>query len=57
MPTLTMKWSAPATGRIGAVSFFDVLEFLHSVATGDDEEVELLAAAASYFSSRVFCLV
>ena len=27
------------------------------VATGDDEEVELLAAAASYFSSRVFCLV
>jgi hypothetical protein len=25
------------------------------VATGDDEEVELLAAAASYFSSRVFC--
>ena len=26
------------------------------VATGDDEEVELLAAAASYFSSRVFCL-
>ncbi len=26
------------------------------VATGDDEEVELLAAAASYFSSRVFYL-
>ena len=26
------------------------------VATGDDEEVELLAAGASYFSSRVFCL-
>jgi hypothetical protein len=26
------------------------------VATGDDGEVELLAAAASYFSSRVFYL-
>src|SRR5947208_3426019 len=26
------------------------------VATGDDEEVERLAAGASYFSSRVFCL-
>ena len=25
------------------------------VATGDDEDVGLLAAAASYFSSRVFC--
>jgi hypothetical protein len=29
---------------------------LRALRQADDEEVELLAAAASYFSSRVFCL-